>query len=187
MTSVLFILKIVGVLISGVTTLVALFRSKSFEEIEIASPIIGGPKRIERRITKEGKIAAMLAIVGIATLLLAQIIEQSVNNGRNAAAQAVTSDQLRRTEESLNYLERLGTRFDTLSFTVIYKLKTDNKDFALLENFFSQPAPDRSINPPSANTNLSSGSFLSTNWFSHLLNFSASKESASTQTKHKVD
>src|ERR1017187_8027820 len=107
MTSILFILKIAGVMISGVTTLVALFRSKSFEEIEIPSPIIGGSTRIERRITLEGKISVVLAMVGIVTSLLAQIIEQSVNNRRNAETQVITSDQLRRAEESLNYLERL--------------------------------------------------------------------------------
>ena len=85
MTSILFILKIAGVLISGGTTLVALFRSKSFQEIEIPSPIIGGPTRIEKRITREGKISVALAIVGIVASLVAQIVEQSVNNKRNVS------------------------------------------------------------------------------------------------------
>jgi len=68
------------------------------------------------RLTRWGKWALRLTIAGFATALLAQIAEQIKGQKDSQKAQDITNRQLQKAEISLTYLERLGTRFDTLSF-----------------------------------------------------------------------
>ena len=165
MTIFLLVLNIAGVMVSGATTLVALFRSKSFEEIEIEPIIIGGKKRVERHITREGKISAVLIVLGIVISVVAQTVQQSVNNTRNTLAQTAASNQLRKTDEqlrlaqtsiaklerqgalvhaTLDQIERVVTRFQEL--TVLTEVEIPSTDFNI-QNFVD-------IEAKSAYTNL---------------------------------
>ena len=68
-------------------------------------------------------------IGGLVVNLAATAIDQKQTVARNDAANAQTAKQLRDTEASLNYLERLGTRFETLSFTVTFRLHEFPNEF----------------------------------------------------------
>jgi hypothetical protein len=114
------------------------------------------------RLTRWGKWALSLTIAGFATALLAQIAEQVKGQRDSQKAQNITNLQLQRAEESLNYLERLGTRFEMLSFTITYRLTTNNSEFALvrecLSKFIADSLPGlsqakkiNSATPPHAN------------------------------------
>jgi hypothetical protein len=59
---------------------------------------------------------------GLVVNLVATAIDQKQTIARNESANAQIAKQLQDAEESLNYLERLGTRFETLSFSVTFRL-----------------------------------------------------------------
>ena len=101
MTTIFFILKVAGLVTTGAATIAALFRTKGFEEVEVPSLIIGAPRRTERRITREAKRAAVLVVAGLIESLLAQTVEQSLNNKRAVEGQAVTTKQIKSAEEQM--------------------------------------------------------------------------------------
>jgi hypothetical protein len=118
MVTFLFVFKILGVLISGVTALVALFRSKVFEEARIPSPIIGGSERIERRLTTEGKLSVLLVIVGLVVTLVAQSIEQSgaVRRGVELQQQSVVMLTI------LDQIQHIVGQFQEIETVTVFEL-----------------------------------------------------------------
>lgn len=76
-------------------------------------------------------------IGGLVINLTATAIDQKQTVARNESVNAQTAKQLQDAEESLNYLERLATHFDTLSFSLTYKITTNNVSFALLNEYLS--------------------------------------------------
>jgi hypothetical protein len=150
MTTLLFILQIAGGLLAAGAAIASLFKSKGFEEIEIPSPIIGAPSRIERHFSRAAKIGAILVIAGFLVSLIAGIITPLLNSRRNLQNQQIISAQLQKAEQSLHYLQRLATRFDKVSFSVKYEPAPPNVYFALLCEYADRLVPKVSvpIKPP---------------------------------------
>jgi hypothetical protein len=132
LNTILFVLKIAGVIITGRATIVGLFKHEIFETVEITSPIIGAPSKTEKRITKHGRRAFGWAVVGVLISLAAQATDQTLSIRRAEASSRQTrlqmemlSNAVKRAEtqltvanESLDRLEKIVGRFERLSVTL---------------------------------------------------------------------
>lgn len=112
MTTLFFILKVAGLVTTAGAAIAALFRGKGLEEVELPSLIIGAPKRTERRITRGAKIAAILMVAGLVVSLLAQALEQSLNNKKAIQAQTITAKQIQNAEEQVRLARESLTKVE---------------------------------------------------------------------------
>lgn len=149
----LLILKIAGFVFAAGAGIASFLKSKGFEEIETPSLIIGAPKQITRRLTREAKIGTLLLILGLLVSLVANTIDQSLNNERNAKMQNALSNQLQRAEAnialttrsleelkmqnlysqaSLEQIELLVTRFQDMSIIATFQFSADDFEAANL-------------------------------------------------------
>jgi|ERR1017187_1544999 hypothetical protein len=106
-------------------------------------------------------------IGGLVVNLAATAIDQKQTVARNDATNAQTAKQLRNAEESLNYLERLGTRFETLSFSVTLRL-SPYRDYRPPDDLLSILFPNLS----------SPRSQKQRNWFLDLFHFHKNDQEA---------
>jgi hypothetical protein len=102
------------------------------------------------RLTRWGKWALKLTIAGFLTALGAQIAEQFKGQRDSQKSQNLTNRQLIKTEQSLKYLERIATRFDTLSFSVTYELEATNYFFDPLWEFIHTFTGPGNLSSPAA-------------------------------------
>jgi len=139
----LTILKLSGIIVSGA--------------LGILGTVTETRSKKTGRLTPWGKWALSLTIAGFGTALLAQIAEQVKGQRDNQIAQDRTNRQLEEADKSLKYLERLATRFDTLSFSVTYELDETNSFFEPLMNFIGRIIPmDNRFTQSATNTSLNS-------------------------------
>lgn len=150
MNTFLFILKMLGVAITGRATIVGLFKHEVFENIETPSLIITDPPtppKIERRLTKHGKRAILWAVVGLLISLVAQGVEQSLNikRARESAANTQTQmlilgkqlelsstalkelqNQSLQMRQQMAVMNHMAGEFDTLTIDATFELVSTN-------------------------------------------------------------
>lgn len=136
----LFILKILGVAITGRATLVGLFKREIFETVEIPPLIVTTPPtppKIGRRLTKHGQQAIFWAVFGILVSLVAQGVEQSLNIKRAREASRKTQEQMSLLNESVDALRRLVGQVQTIDAAVVIELDATNQVFADVHAFLA--------------------------------------------------
>ena len=109
-------------------------RSKGFQEVEIESVIYGGTKKVIRQISRESKIGIGYLIVGLLVSFLAKSFEQYQSNQKaqdsRAASEQVLSnltEGVRLSKKQLADIDRVITRFDTISADVVFELPRTNE------------------------------------------------------------
>ncbi len=136
---ILTILQVLGIALAAGAAIANLLKSKGIEEIRTPSLIYGGADSITRRLTREAKIGVWCLIAGVTVSLVAKIVEQYLNNKSSRETQQANTSQLQRAGEQLRLarkslmgVERLLTRFDSISFAITYQLDPTNVCFSPL-------------------------------------------------------
>ena len=150
--NVLFWFKIGGAVLVGLGAGIKVFKEivKKRNEKQRITPIVDVdyPDSVVLPRTEEKPnnlfwetIELTFIISGLGVNLAATAIDQRQTAARNEAANAQTAKQLWNAEESLNYLERLGTRFETLSFSVTFRL-SPYRDYRPPDELLRELFPD---------------------------------------------
>jgi hypothetical protein len=123
----LSILKFSGIIVSGA--------------LGILGTVTDTRNKRTGRLNLWGKWALGLTIAGFATALLSEIAQQCKEHQDILDTQARIERQIAVQKVTLNRVERILTRFDTISFSVRYELGTNNGFIKSLHNYAADKIP----------------------------------------------
>src|ERR1039458_9199676 len=155
--SILTLLKFAGVLVSGAAAIFASTPDKISASWTKSLPTSRFARSLRSVFSKQS--ALRWAIFGFVVALLSQFVETLKTNTEATEAQHKeqlarlnTSNQVWIAQKSLDFLERMVTRFDTISVSIKYQLDPQCGVYDPLYNLLSSIAP---VNPPPQDTNKS--------------------------------
>ena len=155
--SILTLLKFAGVLVSGAAAIFASTPDKTSASRTKSLPTSRFARSLRSVFSKQS--ALRWAIFGFVVALLSQFVETLKTNTEATEAQHKeqlarlnTSNQVWIAQKSLDSLERMVTRFDTISVSIKYQLDPQCGVYDPLYNLLSSIAP---VNPPPQDTNKS--------------------------------
>lgn len=143
---ILTVCKFAGILITGIAGIISQLSKEHREKIQnwvlrLATKLYDDNK--ERAQTIASKVSNAIkkescvgwAIFGVVVALISQSVETLKASHDDQASKKRTESQLQTAQKSLDYLERLSTRFDSLSVEVTFELDRNSKVFSALYDF----------------------------------------------------